>query len=107
MLRAKEGLALNNGTQVMNGIGALALLRAERAAATADVAGAMSLEALIAGLLDRGYVEGRNYRMEVRWTDNQVDRLPALARELVAKRARATPLSATRTPPKLRVVARE
>jgi histidine ammonia-lyase len=46
VLRAKEGLALNNGTQAMNGIGALALLRAERAAATADVAGAMSLEAL-------------------------------------------------------------
>ncbi len=46
VLEAKEGLALNNGTQVQTGIGALALLAAERAAATADVAGAMSLEAL-------------------------------------------------------------
>jgi histidine ammonia-lyase len=45
-LQAKEGLALNNGTQVMTGIGALALLAAERAVETADVAGAMSLEAL-------------------------------------------------------------
>jgi histidine ammonia-lyase len=45
-LKAKEGLALNNGTQVMTGIGALVLLRAERAAAVADVTGAMSLEAL-------------------------------------------------------------
>jgi histidine ammonia-lyase len=45
-LQAKEGLALNNGTQVMTGIGALVLLGAERAAATADVAGAMSLEGL-------------------------------------------------------------
>ena len=45
-LQAKEGLALNNGTQVMTGMGALALLGAERAAATADVAGAMSLEGL-------------------------------------------------------------
>jgi histidine ammonia-lyase len=45
-LQAKEGLALNNGTQVMAGIGALALLGAERAVETADVAGAMSLEAL-------------------------------------------------------------
>jgi histidine ammonia-lyase len=45
-LKAKEGLALNNGTQVMTGIGALVLLRAERAAAAADVTGAMSLEAL-------------------------------------------------------------
>jgi histidine ammonia-lyase len=45
-LQAKEGLALNNGTQVMTGVGALVLLRAERAAATADVTGAMSLEGL-------------------------------------------------------------
>jgi histidine ammonia-lyase len=45
-LQAKEGLALNNGTQVMTGIGALALLGAERLADTADVAGAMSLEGL-------------------------------------------------------------
>jgi histidine ammonia-lyase len=46
VLRAKEGLALNNGTQVMTGIGALVLLRAERAARTADLTGAMSLEGL-------------------------------------------------------------
>ncbi len=46
VLEAKEGLALNNGTQVQTGIGALALLDAERALETADVAGAMSLEAL-------------------------------------------------------------
>jgi histidine ammonia-lyase len=45
-LQAKEGLALNNGTQVMTGVGALVLVAAERAVETADVAGAMSLEAL-------------------------------------------------------------
>ncbi len=45
-LEAKEGLALNNGTQVQTGIGALALLAAERAVETAEVAGAMSLEGL-------------------------------------------------------------
>jgi histidine ammonia-lyase len=45
-LQAKEGLALNNGTQVMTGIGALALLRAERLVEAAEVAGAMSLEGL-------------------------------------------------------------
>jgi histidine ammonia-lyase len=45
-LQAKEGLALNNGTQVMTGIGALALVGADRAVETADVAGAMTLEAL-------------------------------------------------------------
>jgi histidine ammonia-lyase len=45
-LAAKEGLALVNGTQAMAAVGALALLRAERVAKLADVAGAMSLEAL-------------------------------------------------------------
>ncbi|MBI4408334.1 MAG: histidine ammonia-lyase [Gemmatimonadetes bacterium] len=43
---AKEGLALNNGTQVQTGIGVLTLLAAERAVETAEVAGAMSLEGL-------------------------------------------------------------
>jgi histidine ammonia-lyase len=45
-LEAKEGLALINGTQVMTGIGLLAALSVERAIETAEVAGAMSLEAL-------------------------------------------------------------
>jgi histidine ammonia-lyase len=45
-LQAKEGLALNNGTQVMTGIGALVLRGAERAVDTADLAGAMSLDGL-------------------------------------------------------------
>src|SRR6266516_898894 len=45
-LEAKEGLALLNGTQAMHAVGGLALLRAQRLARIADVAGAMSLEAL-------------------------------------------------------------
>jgi histidine ammonia-lyase len=45
-LRAKEGLALLNGTQLMAGIGALALHDGRRLAASADVVGAMSLEAM-------------------------------------------------------------
>src|SRR6266700_86680 len=45
-LEAKEGLALLNGTQGMHAVGGLALLRAQRLARIADVAGAMSLEAL-------------------------------------------------------------
>jgi histidine ammonia-lyase len=45
-LEAKEGLALLNGTQAMHAVGGLALLRAKRLARVADVAGAMSLEAL-------------------------------------------------------------
>jgi histidine ammonia-lyase len=45
-LRAKEGLALLNGTQAMHAVGGLALGRGQRLARVADVAGAMSLEAL-------------------------------------------------------------
>jgi len=45
-LQAKEGLALINGTQYMASLGTLALLEAERLCVAADVAGAMSLEAL-------------------------------------------------------------
>ncbi len=45
-LEAKEGLALLNGTQAMAAVGALALHRAEILTRTADVAGAMTLEAL-------------------------------------------------------------
>lgn len=45
-LEVKEGLALLNGTQAMGAVGALALHRAERVTRLADVAGAMTLEAL-------------------------------------------------------------
>jgi len=45
-LEAKEGLALLNGTQAMHAVGGLALLCAQRLARLANVAGAMSLEAL-------------------------------------------------------------
>jgi histidine ammonia-lyase len=46
-LRAKEGLALLNGTQAMAAVGGLALFRALRVTALADLAGAMSLDALL------------------------------------------------------------
>jgi histidine ammonia-lyase len=45
-LQAKEGLSLINGTQFMAAIGALGLVRARRLAQTADLACAMSVEAL-------------------------------------------------------------
>jgi histidine ammonia-lyase len=45
-LEVKEGLALLNGTQAMGAVGALALRRAEQLVCLADVAGAMTLEAL-------------------------------------------------------------
>ena len=46
-LTAKEGLALLNGTQAMTAVGGLAVARARRVVKLADLAGAMSLEALM------------------------------------------------------------
>jgi histidine ammonia-lyase len=46
VLEAKEGLALINGTQMMSAIGCLMLARAKQLADLADIAGAMSFEAL-------------------------------------------------------------
>ncbi|MDQ7794970.1 MAG: histidine ammonia-lyase [bacterium] len=45
-LEAKEGLALINGTQFMTALGALAVLGADRVSRVADVAAAMTCEAL-------------------------------------------------------------
>ncbi|HPL28619.1 MAG TPA: aromatic amino acid lyase, partial [Anaerolineae bacterium] len=47
-LGAKEGLALTNGTAFMTGVGSLVTWRAERLAQVADIAGALSCEALYA-----------------------------------------------------------
>jgi hypothetical protein len=44
------------------------------------------LRAFRRGLKDTDYVEGENVTIEYRWAENQVDRLPALAAELVRRR---------------------
>jgi putative ABC transport system substrate-binding protein len=39
------------------------------------------------GLKEIGYVEGENVALEYRWAEDQIDRLPALATDLVQRRA--------------------
>src|SRR5262249_33347296 len=52
-----------------------------------------SLEPLVSafrrGLGENGYVEGQSVAVEYRWADDQVDRLPVLATDLVRQRVAA------------------
>jgi putative ABC transport system substrate-binding protein len=44
------------------------------------------IDAVRQGLKETGYVEGESVVIEYRWAENQLDRLPALAADLVRKR---------------------
>ena len=45
------------------------------------------LRAFREGLKQTGFSEGENIAVEYRWAENQLDRLPALAADLVGRRA--------------------
>src|SRR5262249_32670840 len=45
------------------------------------------LRAFRQSVRDAGYAEGENVAIEYRWAENQMDRLPALAAELVRRKA--------------------
>ena len=48
-----------------------------------DGVGSVGLRALRDGLHELGYVEGKNLQLELRWGEGKIERLPALAAELV------------------------
>jgi len=52
---------------------------------TSSDAEAERLRAFRQGLKDSGYVDGENVAIEYRWAENQAERLPALAAELVRR----------------------
>src|SRR6516162_9497134 len=47
---------------------------------------AFSVSAFMQGLKDTGFVEGQNIAIEAHWANDQYDRLPAMAAELVRAR---------------------
>jgi putative tryptophan/tyrosine transport system substrate-binding protein len=57
------------------------------------------VDSVLRGLLDAGFVEGRNFSVEYRWAEDRYERLPALVDDLV--RQQVAVIVAPGTPPAL------
>ena len=102
MIRRRDFLTLLGGAAVWP-----LAARAQQAAmpvvgyldSTAAAASVNRVSAFRRGLSEAGFVEGRNLApIEFRWAENQIDRLPALATELVRRRVAVLVTNGNSTP---------
>src|SRR5215467_13519962 len=56
---------------------------------------ARQLSAFLKGLGEKGYVDGRNIVIEYRWAENRIDRLPAMAADLVHRQVTVNAATST------------
>jgi putative ABC transport system substrate-binding protein len=63
-----------------------------------EAASSYQVSAFRQGLGEAGFVEGRNVAIEFRWAEGQLDRLPALAADLVRRQVAAIVTEAATTP---------
>jgi putative tryptophan/tyrosine transport system substrate-binding protein len=88
-MRKREFIALLGGAAVLpfaaraqqSAMPVIGFLRSTSAASSAHLVGALRK-----GLNDAGFIEGQNVAVEYRWGDDQRDRLPGLAADLVRRR---------------------